>query len=52
MSELPITPFPAAPGFQMFGDDDAGACVDGLCAVPAVDEQEDPGKIEDAEVPH
>lgn len=28
------TPPAAAPAFTMLGDDDAAACVDGVCAVP------------------
>lgn len=34
MSELPITPFAAVPGLESLGDEAAGFCADGVCAVP------------------
>lgn len=33
MSE--VTPFEALPGLTAIGDEEAGMCVDGVCAVPA-----------------
>jgi len=35
VSESPITPFPTPPGLTAVGaEEDAGICVDGVCAVP------------------
>lgn len=45
MSELPITPFAAVPGLESLGDESAGFCADGVCAVPEPQESpsaEDP----------
>ena len=40
MSELPITPFAPVPGLESLGDESAGFCADGVCAVP--ESQESP----------
>ena len=35
LTAAPAAEAPAAPAFVMVGTDDAGLCVDGVCAVPA-----------------
>ncbi|WP_168202709.1 hypothetical protein [Georgenia wutianyii] len=45
MSGLPLSPFPPQPGLVPLGEQDAGVCVDGVCAVP--DPAEDGSDVEE-----